>query len=533
MTEPIRNSEDLYKALWNCADILRGSMGAGEYKDYLLGLVFYKYLSDRLLVYVSELLEEPTKDLQTAQQLYLDAFNDDEINEDLISEIKHQFSYIIEPKHTFTNIVKSIHDRNFELETLAQSFRDIEQSSQVFENLFDEVDLYSRKLGSTIQRQNNTISALIKELDAINLVQERGDVLGDAYEYLISEFASDTGKKAGEFYTPHAISQLMTRIAIAGKEDKKGFSVYDPTMGSGSLMLNVKKYTNEAGSAQYFGQEMNTATYNLARMNMMLHGVPIPNQHLRNGDTLDADWPVDEPTNFDAVLMNPPYSAKWTADKGFLTDSRFSPYGALAPKSAADMAFMLHGFYHLKNDGVMGIVLPHGVLFRGGAEAKIRQKLLEDGHVYAVIGLPPKIFFSTGIPTTVLILRKDYDNRDVLFIDASEEFEKDGRLNKLTDANIDKIIDVYNKRESVDKFAHLASFEEIKENDFNLNIPRYVDTFEPEPEIILTDVSNNISSINTELNKVQTELNEMLAQLQGHTPEINKELQDFIKALGE
>ncbi|MDE7479681.1 SAM-dependent methyltransferase, partial [Streptococcus agalactiae] len=254
--------------------------------------------------------------------------------------------------------------------------------------------LYSKKLGSTPQKQNQTIANVMKTLNEIDFESVDGDTLGDAYEYLIGEFASESGKKAGEFYTPQAVSHLMTQIVFSGREDQKGMTLYDPAMESGTLLLNAKKYSHQSDTVSYYGQEINTSTYNLARMNMMLHGVAIENQHLSNADTLDADWPTDEPTNFDGVLMNPPYSLKWSATAGFLTDPRFSSYGVLAPKSKADFAFLLHGFYHLKNTGTMAIVLPHGVLFRGAAEGKIRQKLLEQGAIDTIIGLPSNIFYN-------------------------------------------------------------------------------------------------------------------------------------------
>lgn len=265
-------------------------------------------------------------------------------------------------------------------------------------------------------------------------------------------------------------------------------------------------------------------------MNMILHGVPIENQYLHNADTLDEDWPTQEPTNFDGVLMNPPYSAKWSADSGFLQDPRFSAFGALAPKSKADFAFWLHGYYHLKQDGgVMAIVLPHGVLFRGNAEGKIRQHLLEEGAIDTVIGLPANIFFNTSIPTTVIILKKDRSTRDVYFIDASKEFDKGKNQNLMTDSHIAKILEAYKSREAIDKFAHLASFEEIKENDFNLNIPRYVDTFEEEEFIPLTDIAETISQTNAKIDSQTKDLLAMLGQLKGTTPEAEAELQSFIK----
>lgn len=532
MVETIeKNSTTLYQALWNSADILRSKMDANEYKSYLLGLVFYKYLSDNMLRYVSVLLEEETEDLQIAQSLYVKACEDSEIKEDLLEELQDEFSYTIEPQLTFTAQVNAIHEGSFQLEDLVQGFRDIEQSSEIFENLFEDIDLYSKKLGVSPQKQNKTIADVMKELSVLNMAGHAGDVLGDAYEYLIGQFASESGKKAGEFYTPQPVAKLMTQIVLQGKENQKGFSVYDPTMGSGSLLLNAKKYSNEPGTSSYFGQELNTSTYNLARMNMILHGVSTANQDLRNADTLDQDWPTEEPTNFDAVLMNPPYSANWSADKGFLEDVRFSTYGVLAPKSKADFAFLLHGYYHLKDSGVMAIVLPHGVLFRGGGEGKIRKVLLENGAIDTVIGLPANIFFNTPIPTTVIILKKDRPTKDVLFIDASQEFEKAKNQNTLTDEHIATILESYSKRENKEKYAYVAEFEEIVENDYNLNIPRYVDTFEEEKDIPLETISTTIQQTKKDLAHAENELFGMLNELHGTTKDADNELQEFISKL--
>lgn len=524
----VLSSKTLYQALWNSADILRSKMDANEYKSYLLGLVFYKYLSDKMLFYISDLLEEPTEDLQQALKMYEKSYTDEEVKAELIDAIQDEFSYTIKPQLVFTALVNKINDGTFQLEDLAQGFRDIEQSSEVFENLFEDVDLYSKKLGATPQKQNQSISDVIKELSVLNLAGHAGDALGDAYEYLIGQFASDSGKKAGEFYTPQPVAELMTRIVLHGKENQKGFSVYDPTMGSGSLLLNAKKYSKEPGTVSYFGQELNTSTYNLARMNMILHGVSIANQHLHNADTLDQDWPTEEPTNFDAVLMNPPYSAKWSADKGFLDDPRFSSYGVLAPKSKADFAFLLHGFYHLKDSGVMAIVLPHGVLFRGNAEGKIRQILLENGAIDTVIGLPANIFFNTSIPTTVIILKKDRPNKDVLFIDASQGFEKGKNQNVLKDEHIQEILDTYISRVTREKFAHIASFEEIVENDFNLNIPRYVDTFEEDDPIDLVVLGKELVDLNNEIKQAENAFLAMLDELA-----VTDETKEMIEATKE
>lgn len=519
-------SKSLYQALWNSADIMRSKMFANDYKSYLLGLTFYKYLSDKLLIHAAALLEENTTDLEVAQKVYAEAYEDEDVKGDLLNELQYDFSYTLEPNLTFTALVQDIHKGKFQLDNLKQAFRNIEQSSEIFENLFEDIDLYSKKLGATPQKQNQMIADVMKELSTLDLTGHDGDVLGDAYEYLIGQFASDSGQKAGEFYTPQPVSTLMTKIILHGKENQKGFSVYDPTMGSGSLLLNVKKFSNEPGTISYYGQELNTSTYNLARMNMILHGVDTANQHLNNADTLDQDWPTDEPTNFDGVLMNPPYSAKWNADKGFLDDPRFSPYGVLAPKSKADFAFLLHGLYHLKDSGVMTIVLPHGVLFRGGTEGKIRKILLDNGFIDTVIGLPANIFFNTSIPTAVIILKKNRSKKDVLFIDASREFEKGKNQNLLKDEHINKMLETYIKRpdEGVEKYAYLATFDEITQNDYNLNIPRYVDTFEVEEEVSLIELAAEMKKIQKEFHQAERNLLSMLEELEGNTEDASKEL---------
>ena len=287
----------------------------------------------------------------------------------------------------------------------------------------------------------------------------------------------------------------------------------DPCMGSGSLLLNAKKYAKYPGYIKYYGQELNTSTYNLARMNMFLHGVVAENQKLRNGDTLDGDWPTDEETDFHMVLMNPPYSAKWSAATGFLQDERFSDYGVLAPKSKADYAFLLHGLYHLKSSGTMAIVLPHGVLFRGAAEGKIREKLLRAGNIYAVIGLPSNLFYNTSIPTCIIVLKKHRDGRDVLFVDASKKFNKGKKQNEMMDEHINSVVELYAKRETIEKESFLASFEEIEKNDFNLNIPRYVDNFEKEEEVDLFALLTEMQKTDEELVQVQGELLSLLKDL--------------------
>ena len=525
------NSKDLISVLWSGADILRSKMDANEYKDYLLGIVFYKYLSDSFLIKVYDLINDgKPASLKIALEAYREALKDESAN-DLMAEIKSSCHYVIEPDLTYTCFADAARNNSFNRENLQKAFNNIEQSDPLFADLFTDIDLYSNRLGTGDQKQSDTISNLIKEIDKADLLNTDADILGNAYEYLIGQFASETGKKAGEFYTPQAVSKILTRIAIAGQEDKKGLSVYDPCMGSGSLLLNAKKYSNDPRNIRYYGQELMTSTYNLARMNMFLHGVAPENQKLRNGDTLDADWPTGEETNFDMVLMNPPYSAKWSAANGFLQDERFSDYGVLAPKSKADYAFLLHGLYHLKSNGTMAIVLPHGVLFRGAAEGKIREKLLRSGNIYAVIGLPANLFYNTSIPTCIVVLKKHRDGRDVLFIDASKKFNKGKKQNEMIDEHIDSVINLYMHRETVDKESYLAGFEDIEKNDFNLNIPRYVDNFEKEKPVDINALLTEMKATDEEIQKTQSKLVSSLRELTSADDSIMSSLNEYIKLM--
>ncbi|MDF9615761.1 type I restriction-modification system subunit M [Bacillus cereus] len=508
---------ELNQRLFSAADNLRSKMDASEYKNYLLGLIFYKYLSDKLLEKVVELADESCEEYNTPNkqtELYKELLADDDTKKDLIETLIDTLGYDIEPEYLFNVLAIQAKQNTFQLNDLNKGFIQLSTKYDQFSGLFDDVDLQSKKLGADDQQRNVTITEVLKKLDDVDVIGHDGDVIGDAYEFLISQFASEAGKKAGEFYTPHMVSDMMAQIVAIGHEDKKLFSVFDPTMGSGSLMLNVRNYLNYPDSVKYHGQELNTTTYNLAKMNLILHGVDKGDMRLRNGDTLNKDWPTNEPYTFDSVLMNPPYSAKWSSDDTFLDDSRFNRYGKLAPKSKADFAFLLHGFYHLKDSGTMAIVLPHGVLFRGAAEGVIRKKLLEDGSIDAVIGMPANLFFGTSIPTTVIILKKNRTTRDVLFIDASNEFTKEKNQNKLSKENIDKIVETYKKREDVEKYAHIATFDEIKENDFNLNIPRYVDTFEEEVPVDMATIGTTMQDIRKEKAELESSLYDMISSLQ-------------------
>ena len=519
---------ELNQKLFSAADNLRSKMDASEYKNYLLGLIFYKYLSDKLLEKVVELAGESLDEFSNADKqtvLYRQLLEDEDTKSDLIETLVDTLGYDIAADHLFNVLTMQANHNTFQLNDLNKAFIDLSTKYVQFNGLFDDVDLKSKKLGADDQQRNVTITEVLKKLNGIDVLGHNGDVIGDAYEFLISQFASEAGKKAGEFYTPHEVSDMMARIAAIGQEDKKLFSVFDPTMGSGSLMLNIRNYLNYPKSVKYHGQELNTTTFNLAKMNLILHGVDNEDIRLRNGDTLNKDWPTDEPYTFDSVVMNPPYSAKWSSDDTFLDDSRFNRYGKLAPKSKADFAFLLHGFYHLKDSGTMAIVLPHGVLFRGAAEGVIRKKLLEDGSIDTVIGMPANLFFGTSIPTTVIILKKNQTSRDVLFIDASKDFIKGKNQNKLSQENIDRIVETYKKREDVEKFAHVASFEEIKENDFNLNIPRYVDTFEEQEEVDIVELGKELVALNQQIKAAENDFLAMLDELA-----VTDETRDIIEA---
>ncbi len=526
--------KDLLQVLWNGADVLRGKMDANEYKTYLLGLVFYKYLSDSYLAKIYDLIKDENPDsLEEAQRVYEDAMRSNDA-EELLSEIKKSKHYTLDPDMTYISMLNAAKNKSFNREKLQAAFNRIEESDELFNGLFADVDLYSNRLGTGDQKQSATIAEVIKVLDGVDIIHTEGDVLGNAYEYLIGQFASETGKKAGEFYTPHGPAQILCRIAISGQEGKKGLQVYDPCMGSGSLMLSCRNYSKEPDYIKYYGQELMPSTYNLARMNMFLHGVLPENQHLRNGDTLDADWPTDEETEFDVVTMNPPYSAKWSAAEGFKQDERFMDYGGkLAPKSKADYAFLLHGFYHLKQTGTMAIVLPHGVLFRGAAEGAIREILLKNGSIYAVIGLPSNMFYNTSIPTCIMVLKKHREGRDVLFIDASGLYEKEKKQNVMHEEHIDRVLELYGDRKTVEKMSYLASFEDIKNNDYNLNIPRYVDTSKEEEEVDLRQLSGSIRETNRAIKAGNDALLEMLGELTFANPDTKDAVEEFINVLKE
>lgn len=494
----------LERQLWAVANTLRGRMNADEYKVYILGFIFYKYLSEKLAMYVDEKL------LSREDYTYTDIEPDTKDGKQQLETIKEltleHLGFFLGPQQLFSYIVakgkgETKAENTFILEDLQSVLNTIEStamgtdSEDDFKGLFDDVDLTSSKLGKSEKDKNETVVEVLSHLAGIDfkLADSKADLLGDAYEYLIGEFAAGAGKKGGEFYTPAQVSRLLAQIVTDGKKTLR--SAYDPTCGSGSLLLRLSNYAN---IKHYYGQELNPTTYNLGRMNMILHDVRFDRFDIRQGDTLKDDQHPD--LQAEAIVANPPFSAKWKSDSDpvLAQDDRFTQYGRLAPKSAADYAFVTHMLHHLADNGTMAVVLPHGALFRSGAEGSIRQYIIEkQNYLDAVIGLPANIFYGTGIPATIMVFKKcRKEDEDILFIDGSKEFEKRGNQNFITDDNLAKIFTAYQKREAVEKFSHRATLEEIKENDYNLNIPRYVDTFEAEAEVDIDAVAKELHKLN-------------------------------------
>lgn len=510
----------LEQQLWNIANTLRGKMDADEFRDYILGFIFYKYLSEKVHFTVNGIFEESGEDWDYAQ---MDENNPEDLEniEAIRDEVVETLGYILMPTELFSNVAKRGYNKeegksNFIIPDLDRILKNIENSTMGtdseddFGHLFEDLDLTSTKLGKSEEDKNALIAEVLYHLDNIdfNLSDSNSDILGDAYEYLISQFASGAGKKAGEFYTPQQVSTILAKIVTSRKDKLR--SVYDPTCGSGSLLLRVAR---EARVADFYGQEMNRTTYNLARMNMILHDVSYSNFDIKQEDTLEK--PQHKHLTFDAIVANPPFSAKWSANQLFMTDERFSEYGKLAPSSKADFAFIQHMIFHLDEKGTMAVVMPHGVLFRGAAEHTIRKYLIkEKNYLDAVIGLPANIFYGTSIPTCILVFKKcREEDDDILFIDASKEFEKQKNQNVLLEEHIEKIVNTYQDRTEIEKYSYKAPLAQVEENDYNLNIPRYVDSFEEEEKIDIVQVMQNIKSLEAKRVSLDQEIEVYLKEL--------------------
>ena len=504
--------------LWGIANLLRGKVDPDDYRDYILGFIFYKYLSEKQHLYANKLLQgESITDFELVKdQETLDAIQE----ESLIS-----IGYFLKPDELFSSITKRGNSNSYILNDLQSVLNHIEQSTSGTESeddfnaLFEDLDLNSTKLGRTPNARNEIIVNILTYLDKIDfrLDEVENDVIGDAYEYLIAKFASGAGKSAGEFYTPQQVSKILSKIITTGKTKLK--SVYDPTCGSGSLLLRVAR---EVEVGEFYGQEINRTTFNLARMNMILHGVHYRDFDIRQEDTLEEPQHLNK--RFEGIVANPPFSFKWKSDANplFSSDERFSQYGRLAPKSKADFAFVQHMVYQLADNGTMACVLPHGVLFRGSSEEVIRRYLINDlNYLDAVIGLPANIFYGTGIPTCILVLKKCREQDDnIVFIDASGEdhFIKVGKQNELRDEDVELIVNTYRNRESIEKYSSVVTLEEIEENDYNLNIPRYVDTFEEEEDLDLEEVSSEIQLLEKDLSETNQTIQSFCKELNISTP---------------
>jgi len=526
-----QDQKQLGKTLWNIADQLRGAMNADDFRDYMLSFLFLRYLSDN---YETAARKELGKDYPKLEaedrRAPLVAWykqNKQDVA-DFEKQMRRKVHYVIKPDHLWNSIVNLARTQNGDLlSTLQAGFKYIENESfeSTFQGLFSEINLGSDKLGRTYVDRNSKLCAIITEIaKGLAEFSSNVDALGDAYEYLIGQFAAGSGKKAGEFYTPQQISDILSAIVTLdsqdpamGKKDRLA-SVLDFACGSGSLLLNVRKRMGPHGIGKIYGQEKNITTYNLARMNMLLHGVKDSEFEIYHGDTLTNDWDILRELNpakkpvFDAIVANPPFSYRWEPTEAMGEDVRFKNYG-LAPKSAADFAFLLHGFHYLKDEGVMAIILPHGVLFRGGAEERIRTKLLNDGHIDTVIGLPANLFFSTGIPVCILVLKKCKKPDDVLFINAAEHFEKGKRQNRLLPEHIDKIISTYQFRKEAERYSKRVSMERIAEEGFNLNISRYISTAVADAEIDLNSVHASLLETEKQIEAAKKRHNEFLKEL--------------------
>ena len=501
---------ELHTKLWEMANELRGNMEAYEFKNYILGLIFYRYLSERTENYVNELLKNDGIS-------YEEAWEREDYREGLTEDCLDHLGYVIEPKYLFSHVIKMIERNEFGIDYMEKIISSItesttgQESEQDFDGLWEDMDLKSSKLGKMVSEKSKLIATILNTISTIDFHLEdmELDVLGDAYEYLIGMFAQTAGKKSGEFYTPANMSKLVARLATVGLTEAK--SVSDCACGSGGLLLQVGKYVKVG---QYFGQELTSTTYNLARMNMLLHGIDFKKFEILNVDTLENHQ--NEERQYTVQVANPPYATTWSCNPKFLDDDRFSVYGKLAPKNTADFAFVQHMIYHMAEDGRIAVLLPHGVLFRGNAEETIRKHIVRNmNYLDAVIGLPANCFHGTSIPVCCLIFKRERNgnSNNICFIDASKYYIQGKNQNSISEEDIDRIVNAYAERKEIDKFCHIATMEEIEANDYNLNIPRYVDTFEPEPEVDLQAVKVSMKQHENKIKILESELQSYLNEL--------------------
>ena len=523
--------KQLGATLWKIADQLRGAMNADDFRDYMLSFLFLRYLSDNYEASAGKELGKDYPKLKDDDKRIPLAvwYEENTADADIFEkQMRRKVHYVIRPEFLWSSIYELARTQSDDLlKTLQAGFKHVENDSfeSTFQGLFSEINLDSEKLGKNYSARNAKLCSIVTKIaEGLSEFSTESDILGDAYEYLIGQFASGSGKKAGEFYTPQQISSILSRIVTldsqnpASGKKKKLAKVLDFACGSGSLLLNVRKQLGPNNIGQIYGQEKNITTYNLARMNMLLHGLKDSEFQIHHGDSLLNDWDILNEMNpakkleCDAVVANPPFSYRWDLNESLADDFRFKSYG-LAPKSAADFAFLLHGFHFLSDEGTMAIILPHGVLFRSGVEERIRTKLLKDGNIDTVIGLPANLFFSTGIPVCILVLKKCKKFDDVLFINASEKFEKGKGQNYLSEEQLDEIIDTYEFRKDKERYSRCVSMEEIEKNEYNLNISRYVSTAEPETIIDIEKVNKELVDIEIRIMSAKAKHNQFLKEL--------------------
>lgn len=509
-----QQANELSKQLWSIANDLRGNMDASKFKNYILGTIFYRYLSERTENYMKQILENDGL-------TYEEAFSSEEFKPVVEEWSLNKLGYIIKPENLYKNLQQKIVDRTFSIEDYERAVSDLtastmgQDSESDFTGLFNDMKLQDPDLGDSVSERTALIGQVINKVGMIDfgLEDAQFDVLGTAYMVLIGLFASDAGKKGGEFFTPAGPSKLCAILATLGLDEAK--TVGDCTCGSASMLLEVQKHLTTGRVGHFYGQENNASTYNLARMNMLMHGVDYHNFDIYKGDTLTNDCYGD--VKMTVQVCNPPYSLKWSASPQFEDDPRYSGAGKLAPKSHADYAFLEHMIYHMDpDDGRIAVLLPHGVLFRGSAEEQIRKHIVRDlNKLDAVIGLPANLFHGTGIPVCLLVLKskRNGNSGNILFIDASKEYKSGKNMNTLEEEHIEKIVNAYRERKDIDKFCHVATMDEIEQNGFNLNIPRYVDTFEKEPDIDLEAKANDIEKLNAEIEQAETELKKYFDEL--------------------